>query len=76
MFIDDKQHEYLQKRHQAIHVNVEALESQVEYLLSSFGVPTVGPLSTRVDALRASHARSACFRLDTRKFVVDVPPRV
>ncbi len=37
--MDDKRREYLQKQHQAIHADVEALGSRVQELLSSFGVP-------------------------------------
>ena len=37
--MDDKRREYLQKQHQAIHADLEALASRVQELLSSFGVP-------------------------------------
>ena len=37
--MDDKRREYLQKQHQAVHADVEALASCVQEVLSSFGVP-------------------------------------
>ena len=37
--MDDRRREYLQKQHQAVHADVEALASRVQELLSSSGVP-------------------------------------
>ena len=39
VFINDKKREYLQKRHQAIHADVEVLAARVQQLLFSFSVP-------------------------------------
>lgn len=38
MFMDDERREYVQKQHQGIHVDVEALASRVQELLCCFGV--------------------------------------
>ena len=39
VFINDEKREYLQKRHQAIHADVEVLAARVQQLLFSFTVP-------------------------------------
>lgn len=59
--MDDKRREYLQKQHQAIHADVEALASRVQELLSSFGVPAdkafevYGDIITAGDTLLAAY---------------------
>lgn len=59
--MDDKKSEYLQKQRQAIHVDVEALASRVQQLLSSFGVPTEKAVEVYGDIVAAGDTLLAAY---------------
>ena len=59
--MDDKRRECLQKHHQGIHADVEALASRVQELLSSFGVPADKAFEVHGDIIAAGDTLLAAY---------------
>ena len=61
VFINDKKREYLQRRLQAIHADVEVLAARVQQLLFSFGVPAEKAVEVYGEVIAAGDTLLAAY---------------